>query len=187
MKLPPVARSLRAARYSSVFARLALALAIWALTGCAASLPHPLVGHTMPEPAAEVVAGDGPHTLAEARGKVVIVEFWATYCRPCAESFPKYQALADRYRGELVVLAVSVDDRGSVKAARLRQFAREAGVHFPIVWATDDVAQTYALPGIPFAAVIDRRGVVRYTAAGGDASLDAFIARRVEQLVREPR
>ena len=58
-----------------------------------------LVGSAAPEIAAEAVTGEGPATLADASGKVVILDFWATYCAPCKKSFPKYQELVDQFGG----------------------------------------------------------------------------------------
>jgi hypothetical protein len=47
------------------------------------------------------VTGEGPKTLADAKGKVVIIDFWATYCQPCKKSFPKYQELVEQFGGDL--------------------------------------------------------------------------------------
>lgn len=54
-----------------------------------------LVGSPAPDFSAEPVTGSGPKTLGEAKGKVVILDFWGTFCEPCKKSFPKYQGLAD--------------------------------------------------------------------------------------------
>ena len=67
-------------------------------------------GKPAPEIEAEAVTGDGPKSIAEAKGTVTIVDFWATFCDPCRKSFPKYQELVDKHAGKLAVIAVSVDD-----------------------------------------------------------------------------
>ncbi|MBL8741199.1 MAG: TlpA family protein disulfide reductase, partial [Myxococcales bacterium] len=71
-------------------------------------------GKAAAELVATYVTGEGPKTLAEAKGKVVIVDFWATYCDPCRKSFPKYQELVDQFGGELAVIAISVDEPSDV-------------------------------------------------------------------------
>src|SRR5262245_24086027 len=68
------------------------------------------VGSPAPDFSAELVTGSGPKTLAEAKGKVVILDFWATWCGPCKQSFPKYQELVDQLNGEVTVIAISMDE-----------------------------------------------------------------------------
>ena len=72
-------------------------------------------GKTADELSVTPVTGEGPKSLAEAKGKVVIVDFWATYCDPCRKSFPKYQEMVDQFGGDLAVIAVSVDDPSDVQ------------------------------------------------------------------------
>ncbi len=83
------------------------------------------VGMAAPEVEGEVLGGLGPRTLADARGQVVIVDFWATYCGPCRQSLPAYQYLLDKYGGKLAVIAVSVDRPADTKAADVMSFAEE--------------------------------------------------------------
>ena len=63
-----------------------------------------LVGSPAPEINAEAVTGEGPSTLKDANGRVVVLDFWATFCEPCKKSFPKYQELMDQFGGDLVVI-----------------------------------------------------------------------------------
>jgi len=179
----------------SRFPRAALALCLTACApaartaGATSSFPRAetLVGQVSPEITAEPVTGEGPKTLAEARGKVVILDFWLTWCEPCKRAFPGYQALAARYPHDLVVLAISADDRESVHKVTLVQFARETGVTFAVLWNTDpDFAKTFGLVALPSTLVIDRSGVVRYVQVGGPKGGDVtWIADRVAKLVRE--
>ena len=90
--------------------------------------------------AAEAVGGDGPKSLKEAQGKVVILDFWGTFCEPCKKSFPKYQEIVDQFPGEVTVLAVSVDEPENVKKEQLVQFAKDNHAKFAIVWDKDHKA-----------------------------------------------
>src|SRR5207244_953483 len=74
------------------------------------STAHALLG--APAPAFELheLAGGGAQSLAAHAGKVVIVDFWATWCEPCKQSFPAYQKLVTRMGGDLVVVGISQDD-----------------------------------------------------------------------------
>src|SRR5580693_9083284 len=72
---------------------------------------HPLVGSSVPNFAAASVNGKGRATVQPNEGKVLIVDFWATWCEPCKKSFPKLEDLYVRYRTSgMEIVAVSEDD-----------------------------------------------------------------------------
>jgi len=178
-------------RWSSV---LALALGSLALAGCSAAdeggasnasgAQSPLVGAQAPEISAETVTGEGPKTLKDASGKVVIVDFWATYCDPCKKSFPKYQALVDQFGGELAVIGVSVDDPDDAKKEQLEQFVKSTGVKFSIVWDKDkSAAKRYSPPKMPSSYIIDKQGVVRHLHAGYTDGEENKIATEIKELL----
>lgn len=116
--------------------------------------------------------------MSRLRGKVVIVDFWASWCDPCREAMPVLNRLYRRYRRRgLVVVGVSVDRT----AGNARGFLRRTPVSFPIVHdARQQVAGRFGPPRMPSSYLIDRRGVVRYVHEGfrrGDG-------RRLEEQVR---
>jgi cytochrome c biogenesis protein CcmG, thiol:disulfide interchange protein DsbE len=143
-----------------------------------------LIGAPAPDFAAEAVSGDGPKSLKEAQGKVVILDFWATYCEPCKKSFPKYQEIADQFGGEVSVIAVSVDEADNVKKEDIAKFAKDAGVKFAIVWDKDQsVAKKYSPPKMPSSYIIDKTGVVRHLHAGYEDGEETKIAAEVKALL----
>lgn len=98
---------------------------------------------------------------ADLRGKVVLIDIWATWCGPCKKEMPGYQRLADRYgvRGFAVI---------GLKATMMADtedplsFARKIGVHYPLVVAPDDLLQKFVnLEGLPTTLLYDREGVLR--------------------------
>lgn len=92
---------------------------------------------------------------SELRGKVVLVNFWATWCPPCRKEMPDLEALYQRFgsRG-LVVLGVSDDD-----AAKVRVFAQQHGVSYPVLLdAGSKVNHLYDIEGIPMSFLYDRQG-----------------------------
>jgi peroxiredoxin len=97
--------------------------------------------------------------LADLAGKVVILNFWATWCIPCREEMPHLEALWREYRDQgLVVLAVS-EDGGRVK--RVRKFVSKLGITYPVLLDRErDVGVMYRVSGLPASALIDRRGNV---------------------------
>ena len=123
------------------------------------------IGSRLPEFSAKDLRG---HTIspADLRGKVVLIDFWATWCEPCKKEMPGYQKLADRYgaKGFAVIgfksnmMADTEDPLG---------FAKKIGVHYPLVVATDDVMQKFgALEGLPTTLLYDRQGTLRKKVIG---------------------
>jgi len=109
-------------------------------------------------------------TMASLRGNVVLVDFWASWCEPCAEEMPVLERLYTTYRGQgLRIVGVSQDRT----AANLQGFLRQHRVSFPIVHdAAHAVAGRYEPPRMPSSYIIDRSGVVRHIHEGyrsGDA------------------
>jgi peroxiredoxin len=145
----------------------------------------PEIGKQAPEITADSVQGDGPMTLANARGQVVIVDFWATFCDPCRKSFPQYQELVDKYAGDLAVIAVSVDDPEDVDVDEVKKFANDLEVSFPIVWdKTKATADIYKPPKMPTSYIVDKQGIIRHIHEGFTGGEAAEIDEEVQELIK---
>ena len=143
-----------------------------------------LVGKAAPEFSADSVSGEGPATLKDAKGSVVILDFWATFCGPCKKSFPKYQALVEQFGGEVNVLAVSVDEPDSVTKEQIAEFAKNTGVKFAVVWDKEQKAvKLYSPPTMPTSFIIDKEGVVRHVHSGYKDGEEDKIAEEVKALL----
>ena len=143
-----------------------------------------LVGKPAPDFSADSVSGEGPATLKDAKGTVVILDFWATFCGPCKKSFPKYQALVEQFGGKLNVLAVSVDEPDSVTKDQIVEFAKSTGVKFPVVWDKEQKAvKLFSPPTMPTSFVIDKEGVIRHVHAGYKDGEEDKIAEEVKALL----
>jgi cytochrome c biogenesis protein CcmG/thiol:disulfide interchange protein DsbE len=104
-------------------------------------------------------------TLAQFKGKVVVLDFWATWCPPCRADIPEYVGLQKKYAADgLVFVGVSVDTDG---VGPVKKFIKEMGVTYPIVMANDDIQDAYGpFAGYPTAFIIDREGRIRNTKVG---------------------
>jgi peroxiredoxin len=142
------------------YARAAVA-ALTLLAACGGdATPAVAVGQPAPEFSSFDLDGR-PVRLADFRGKVVLLNFWASWCAPCRQEFPRLAAVHGSRGGDVQVLGVLFDD----SRASARGFVREHGGTWPSVVDPDHkVADAYGVrkkPGIPLTWVIDREGVAR--------------------------
>jgi len=95
-------------------------------------------------------------SLAKYHGRVVLLDFWATWCGPCREEIPQFVALQDRYRDQgLQVIGISMDDGPKP----VRGFYREFKMNYPVALGTEQVAESYGgVMGLPVTFLIDRDG-----------------------------
>lgn len=104
-------------------------------------------------------------SLSQYRGKVVLVNFWATWCKPCTTEMPAMQAIYDRLRDKgFVVLAVNeLEDE-----AKVREHIQQHGHTFPVLMDRDNkVANQFGVFGLPVSVFIDEKGVVQEYIKGG--------------------
>src|SRR5436305_2252254 len=107
-----------------------------------------------------------PTTLADYRGKVVLLNVWATWCEPCRVEMPSIEKLHKEFgtRG-LAVVAVSVDDPNS--EARVLDYAKELGLTFEVLYDPAQITKTnYQITGFPETVVIGRDGTIRKKVIG---------------------
>jgi len=120
------------------------------------------VGSRAPDFRARAVDGDtAVRTMADYRGKVVVLNVWATWCTPCIVEMPSFERLKQRIADtNLKIVAVSIDEVAS--ADSVRAFARSLGVTFDILLdSTTSIARTYQTTGYPETFVIAQDGTIR--------------------------
>ena len=125
----------------------------------------------------------GPNLrLQEQRGRVVMVNFWATWCAPCRQEMPHLNRLYEKYRGAgFVLLGVNVDD-DTGKAAEV---AAKLGVTFPVLLDTQkSVSKLYDVSTMPSTMLIDRDGKVRYVHRGYLAGYEDNYEKQIRELLK---
>ena len=157
-------------RLSEVVATLLLVL----LSTAVVAAPPPL-GHALTEVAPPLAAADFAlpdidgenHALSDYRGRVVMLNFWATWCPPCRREMPSMQRLYDKYRERgLVVVAVNQWEDPDL----VFEFTGRLSVDptFPILFDRESrVAEDYGVKGMPTTFLIDKDGQIRFRAIGG--------------------
>jgi thiol-disulfide isomerase/thioredoxin len=111
-----------------------------------------------PAPDFKLTALDGkPLTLAALQGKVVLLNFWATWCGPCRAEIPDLVALQERYKDRLQIVGLNVDD----EEADIKQYVQETGINYPVAMTSNDVRiQFGGIPALPTSFVLDTEGRV---------------------------
>ena len=118
--------------------------------------------------------------LTDQRGKVVLINFWATWCPPCREELPHIQRFHEQYRDKgLVVLAISTDR----DKEKVRPFMEKHGYTFPVLFADGKVASAYKVRGIPVVYLIDREGAVQLCKVGYAPGGENRLEQQVEKLL----
>jgi peroxiredoxin len=127
---------------------------------------------------------DGPNLrLNEQRGRVVLVNFWATWCGPCRQEMPHLNRLYDKYRASgFVLLGVNVDDDSRNAIA----LASKLGVKFPVLLDSDKkVSQLYDMSAMPATVLIDKDGRVRFLHRGYQTGVEDTYDKQIREMLKE--
>ncbi len=119
-----------------------------------------------------------PVNSVQFKGKVVVVDFWATWCGPCVEEIPGYIALQEKYgKDGLVIIGISLDRRGPES---VKKFVAKQGMNYPVLMGDAAVVEAFGnFDAIPTTFIIDRAGNIRERKTGG------MPAAEFEKLVRQ--
>jgi thiol-disulfide isomerase/thioredoxin len=121
--------------------------------------------------------------LSRLKGKVVLLDFWATWCSPCRQSIPHLVHLYKTYqKNGLEVIGMNVDrgDRDTV-----RHFVKSMDIPYPIAITPQDVERSYGVTGLPITILIDKEGKIREKIAGFSSEIAKQITSKVADLIAE--
>jgi len=143
-----------------------------------------------PTPEFSVVRLDGVVVNSSAfKHRVVVLDFWATWCPPCRQEFPKLEELYQRYRTNpnVAFLAIDVNKDGETPE-KAQAFIQKAGYTFPVAYDGKDVVARLKAEGYPHLLLLDRTGKVRLDHTGYDGA-EHFVenlSREIDKLLAEP-
>jgi peroxiredoxin len=126
-------------------------------------IPSSLVGAPAPDFELQTLSGSGLR-LTDLRGKVVLLNYWATWCTPCQQEMPLLQDRAVRYPTELVILGINYNEPASL----VQDFVTNLKITFPILLDPGSKIQDlYRVRGYPTTVIVDVQGVIRVVHIGG--------------------
>jgi cytochrome c biogenesis protein CcmG/thiol:disulfide interchange protein DsbE len=97
--------------------------------------------------------------LSDYEGKIVIIDFWATWCPPCRKGIPDLILIQKKYKDDVVIIGISLD--GDKTKKDVPGFVKDQGINYPIVYGDNNVVTAYGgIESIPTAFVIDKKGNV---------------------------
>ncbi len=150
------------------------------------AVPVGLHVYAAPQPAPVLEVADRAnkvHRIEDYRGRVVVVNFWASWCAPCKKELPSLLAMNKTYSDAgLVVLAVSLDDSWEAVSAGLGQ---HESAFVSLLDMKQDASVRWGAIGVPTAFVLDKKGRIRLRIVGGYDWDDADLRSRIEDLLEQ--
>jgi thiol-disulfide isomerase/thioredoxin len=122
-------------------------------------------------------------TLSSLKGKVVVLDFWATWCGPCREAIPHLIDLQRTYQEKGVeVIGMNVD-KGD--AETVRRFVKSMDIPYPITITPEEVSREYGVTGLPTTILIDKEGRIRQKLLGFNSEISKQITSTIVELTQE--
>ena len=152
--------------------------------------PRPAKGSAAPRVTLPLLDGKGKASIQ--KGRVTVVDFWATWCAPCRASMPRVQRVWREYSSRGVDLySVDTDDPGDSREAAVKEFLLENGLEFPVVLDDGSASSAFAVASLPTMLVLDRDARVVWNHVGsltgsGEKELRGVLERALAQPAGAP-
>lgn len=124
--------------------------------------------------------------LSDFSGRVVVIDFWATWCAPCKESTKEFEALHRKFKDRGVVMVGISMDKGADASATVKKYAQENGVSYVMLMDDGTVSDAYGVRNIPATYILNKGHVLVKTYPGYLPGLGERIAKEIESLISNP-
>lgn len=139
----------------------------------------PLIG-TTPISFTAKMLDNSKFTLAKNRGKIIVLDFWATWCGPCVEALPKIDRVIDSYSSDEVTL-LTVNQEESIE--QIKTFLESRKLDFPVALDSGEIGKQFQLHSLPMTVVINRQGEIAFVKIGGERDLEIKLKAAIDQLL----
>ncbi len=120
-------------------------------------------------------------TLSKLKGKVVLIDFWATWCPPCRNSIPVFIELYNKFHEQgFIVLGIGLEEK-----APLENYRNQHNIPYHILIGNKEVARAFGVQAIPHIFIIDKKGTIRKTQLGFSPGLEADFETLIDSLLNE--
>jgi thiol-disulfide isomerase/thioredoxin len=120
-------------------------------------------------------------TLYDNKGKVIVMDFWATWCAPCRSEIPELIKISNEYKEKgVIVIGIGLDDK-----ERLADFSREYNINYDILVGTQDIAKRYGVKGIPTTYILDKTGRIVKKFVGYMPGMEKEIKKAIDEALKE--
>lgn len=121
-------------------------------------------------------------SLDQYRGKIVVLDFWATWCGPCRQTMPILDAIQEQYRGKLVLLAINLQESKD----KVREYVLGENLNARVLLDEDSsVGSLYGVSGIPMQVIIDQNGTIQRLVTGFGPGMEYQMKKKIDQLLNE--
>jgi thiol-disulfide isomerase/thioredoxin len=143
------------------------------------------IGATAPSFSGKLYSDGKEITLAENKGKIVLLDFWYLSCYPCAQAVPHLNNLQEKYKDDLVVIGLNPFDTTEKQLKKIPDFIARTGLKYTIAQTTREVTESYRVYYYPTLYIIDKNGIIAHSGSGFSDNLEKDLEEIIDGLLKK--